>query len=123
LVQSVNFYTTAFVAEQCEKFEKAFKDQLVTSKVYANDSIAALDQFLENLKYSTEDESLDTRAKFIFINKTGHKVTICMDKFYISVNGKVIEKSTEFYSFLRSLIPGKQFIPQHNKIFKQFESN
>lgn len=107
LVLSVNLYTTSTFSIPCEKFEKSFKSRIEVNEVCSIDSIEMLDKFLDKLQYSKTNEKLNTRAQFIFKNKLGKNVTICIDMFRISVDGACVENSPEFLKFLHSLMPKK----------------
>lgn len=107
LVLSVNLYISTYIGIPCEKFEKAFENRIDTNKVCSIDSIEMLDKFLDNVQYAKDNKILDTRAKLIFVNKSGKNVTLCLDMFRISVDGASIVNSPAFYNYLRSLMPKK----------------
>lgn len=107
LMRSINFYTTTLIAISCENFEKSLS-RIEINEIRSVDSIKMLDKYLEKPQYLKADGNLDVRAKLVFTNKHGKVVTICMDNFYASINGKCVDKSSELYKYLRSLIPQKQ---------------
>jgi hypothetical protein len=114
-ILSVNFYIETFYAIPCENFMIQFKERIDSNVVLSKDTVHALDNFLENLRYSKENKALDTRAKIIFVNRLGVNITICMDMFNISVDGNLIKRNQKLSLFLRSVVPKKQFSIGFNK--------
>ena len=43
---------------------------------------------------------IDTRAEFIYVNSAGGSTNICMGRFRIYVNGRMIEDDPQFYVYL-----------------------
>jgi len=118
IVYSVNFFTRTIIAIPCEKFSANFRGIVDTSEVSAEGSIKKLDKFLEEIKYSKDSIHIDTRAKFVFINKLGTEMEICMDVFNISINGRLIGNFPAFHGFLRSLVPPNQLLLHPKKVIK-----
>ncbi|MBS1598416.1 MAG: hypothetical protein JST75_09320 [Bacteroidetes bacterium] len=111
IVLSSNFYMTTFASIPCENFGTTFKTRVRTKQVRSKDTIERLDKFLDTIKISKENWSMNTRGKFLFVNKSGKQVTICIDLVRIKVDGNLIEPNAEFMRFLRSMIPKEQFVP------------
>jgi hypothetical protein len=99
LVLSVNFFTTTFSSVPCEEFSSAFEHQLRIDKIYSEDSIAILNQFIEKIKFEKKKKGFDfdTRAKLIYKNKLGNNVIICVNQFAVLMNGNLVRKNKRFF--------------------------
>lgn len=109
-ILSVNFFTTTIISVPCESFATQFERQIKTNEVYAEDSIIMLDKFIKSIKFSKNQKEfdLDTKAKMIYKNVVGDKVTICTDGFNVLINGNLVKKNKSFLRFILSLIPEQQ---------------
>lgn len=109
-IYSVNFFASTITSINCDSFFSQFEGWIDTSVCYSRDSIIILDNFLDNIKYAAENTPLNTRAKILFVTKSGRKVSICIDMFQVAVNDKLIVDYPDFFKYLRALIPKKQFL-------------
>jgi hypothetical protein len=113
-VLSVNFDMETIVSVKCEEFGNAFDNQLKAKTFFAEDSIEMLDKLLGEIKFAKQKINIDTRGKFMFINKQGNAIAICMDRFNISIEGKPIAENRKLREFLSSLIP-KEDLYRHKR--------
>ena len=118
LIQSINFYTTTIISVPCESFATQFKDNLRINEIYAEDSIAILDQFIKKIKFSKNRNagSVNTRAKLIYKNKNGKEIIICVDRFNAIIDGHLAKKNKLFLKFILSLIPEEQLRFDYPKV-------
>jgi len=107
---SIRFSTTTFVSVPCESFATQFEKRINTNEVWSADSIKMLDQFIQHIKFSRKEVTLDTRAKISYRNEFGKEIDICMDGANILVNERLVKRNKSFENFLFSLIPKEQFI-------------
>lgn len=47
---------------------------------------------------------MDTRARIVFVDAGGKVTVICMDRWDLCVNGRIIRAYPAFYAYLRSLV-------------------
>jgi hypothetical protein len=107
-VYSVNLYTETVIAISCDRFMDQFSKQMDTTVYYSTDSLRAIDNFLQSVRYSTNGGHVDTRVQFDIVNSAGKTIKICMGKFNLYVNDHVVRKNVAFFAYMRSLLPKKQ---------------
>jgi len=103
-VASTDFSTLTNVRVTCSEFENSFTGRIKVKEIDNMDTIQRLDFFLEKLRYVKRNEDIDARAKFVYEKGNGEKVKICISKFDIVVDGRLIKTNENFLGFLRSLI-------------------
>ncbi len=110
-IESVNFFVLTTYAVSCEDFYPSFENTIKYKEIYSADTLRMLNSFLKKVKYSTKKEGFDVRAKFNYMDGfTGENSTICINNFSVMVNGRVVKKSKEFLSFLKSCLTKDQLL-------------
>jgi hypothetical protein len=102
-IESVNFRTETGASVSCINFEESFENRIKVAILTSNDTLNILDSFLSRVKYPDKYEDVDVRAKFIYKKQSGTMQRICMSKFDIVVDGRLIEYDKSFFSFLKGL--------------------
>lgn len=102
-LESTDFDVYTNVRVSCAEFEKDFAGRIKVKDIEDVDTIQRLNVFLQKIKYSRKGEDIDTRAKFVYDKGNGEKIRICMSKFDIVVDGRLVKHNVKFFSFLRRL--------------------
>lgn len=102
-VESVSFNSTSIVQISCPKFEEDFGNNIKFKIVTNEDTLSSLNLFLNKARYKKTNNGIDVRAKFIYTKKDGTRTEICMSRFYIMVDGRVVKGNTKFFNFLKGL--------------------
>lgn len=109
-VFSVNMFTETVISVPCNDFMKTFNKTIDTLVCYSLDSLAMMENFLKRVTYLKKSADVDTRAKIVFVNRSGKAVDICMDMFDVCVNGRAIKSYPDFRLYLLSWVPKKQHV-------------
>jgi hypothetical protein len=104
-IYSVDFRTETIIGIPCDQFMTQFARQLDTTVYRAPDTLRPIALFLQHIHPSRHHDHLDTRASLVFINSRGKATEICMDRWDLCVNGKIIRADPAFYKYLQSLVP------------------
>ena len=102
--ESVSFTTESIISISCPDFEENFDKYIKFNLVTGKDTLAILDSFLRKVRYAKKDHNVDVRAKFIYHKEDGTQHKICMSRFYILIDGRLIKDDKRFFSFLKALI-------------------
>ena len=102
-VMNVEFNLMTMVQVKCEGFANRFPTMMQQRHTANKDSMAILDSFLKKVKYQKRNREIDVRGQVYYI-KPGHApVTICMNDYYIMVNGRLTKENEKFIAFLKSM--------------------
>lgn len=93
------------IAITCNDFVTGFARQLDTEVCRATDTLQAVTEFLRHSRPGSHRDHIDTRARIVFVDSTGNTTVICMDRWDLCVNGRIIRAYPAFYAYLRSLVP------------------
>jgi hypothetical protein len=102
-VESVNFYTETTMSVSCLSFEESFGKSIKFDVLTNKDTLAILNSFLSNVRYARKSQDLDVRAKFIYEKSDGTKWKICMSRFDILIDNRLIKGDKRFFMFLKGL--------------------
>lgn len=102
-IESVNFRTETGASVSCINFEESFGNRIKFAILTSKETLSILDSFLGRVKYPDKYEDVDVRAKFICKKQNGTIQRVCMSKFDIVVDGRLIEYDKQFFSFLKGL--------------------
>jgi hypothetical protein len=102
-IESANFGTLTSIAITCQEFEVSFAGRIAATEVESVDTIKMLDSFLQSVRYSKKSDDIDVRAKIIYDKGNGERVRICISKFDIMIDGRLVKYNNKFYNFLRGL--------------------
>lgn len=108
-VFSVNLFTSTGESVSCDNFLSSFKSQIHVKELTSKDTLSEIVSFLKGARYFSKNEQIDTRAKFIIYNLHANesKTEICINNFFVLVNGKKVKRATKFLSFLKACLPAK----------------
>ena len=104
-VYSVDLGIETVLSIPCNEFKTQFLGHIDSTVCYSPDTLQAITVFLKHIHRSRTRQQVDTRVRFIFIDLDGKETDICMDRFDLCVNGRVIRNYPKFYIFMRSLVP------------------
>ena len=102
-VESAPFNSTSIVQISYPRFEEDFCNNIKFKIVVNEDTLSNLNLFISKARYKRTNNGIDVRAKFIYIKKDGTKTEICMSKFYIMIDGRLVKGNTRFFNFLKRL--------------------
>ena len=103
-LESTSFGTLTNIAVTCQEFENSFAERIKAREIESVDTIKMLDSFLRTVRYSKKTEDIDVRAKFIYDNGNGVRIRICMSKFDVMIDNRLVKHNAKLYNFLRELI-------------------
>lgn len=108
-VFSVNIFTSTTESVSCDNFLSSFQSQLHVKELTSKDTLSAIASFLKGARCFSKSEQIDTRAKFIINNlhDDGRKIEICINNFFVLINGKKVRRAAKFLSFLKACLPAK----------------
>lgn len=102
-VESVSFTIETIISVPCTNFEQNFDDRIKLNVVTNKDTLAIFDSFLRMAKYQKRTSDIDVRAKLLYHREDGTSIKICMSKFDIIIDGRLMKENRKFYDFLRRL--------------------
>lgn len=102
-VECVSFNIESIISVPCTSFEENFGDRIQLNVVTNKDTLAIFESFLRGAKYQKRTHDIDVRAKFLYHKEDGTSIKICMSKFDIIIDGRLMKESRKIYDFLRRL--------------------
>lgn len=103
-VESVSFNATTIIRVTCPEFEQNFEKSIKIKILTNKDSLFNLDSFLNGVHYEKRNSEIDVRAKFIYVRKDCTRREICMSKFDIVVDGRLVRRNRRFWAYLKSMV-------------------
>ena len=103
LVKKVDPNIDTSISIDCNTFQSVFKNEVHLEIINSKSVFFELDKFLKDSNESLEKSHVDTRKQIIIYYSNKNNDTLCVDKFNIILNSKLLKKQTSLKKFLDNL--------------------
>lgn len=102
-IYKIDLNTNTSVQADCYDFQELFSDILEKYQIKDKTILNELGALLTNIERDNLNADMDVRKKIIISYSNKNNDTLCVDKFNISINGKVVKKNRKLHQFLLDL--------------------